>query len=282
MKKYFITYGDALFEDAKRRIIAEAKQTGEFDYIIAYDHTQVTEKLKQSDIFAIKRGGGLWSWKPDVIWQTLNKMNDGDFLVYCDSGCELQACREWKWFWGILSSYDIIAQRIFQHTENWTRFEVMTEFKDNGIFWPKMFQFQATIILKKSDFTVEFIRQWRDLMINNPILAMDVTKEERLRQHPAFKENRHDQSIYSALIYKYLKDIHTKNKIYTMWEHIEDIDIFKKQAIRASRRRTNQIPSKKNLLLSVIKRLIKDFIYKPLYIVPQHVWFLLRNNMFKL
>ena len=201
-------------------------------------------------------------------------MSEGDYLVYCDSGCQLQQCEEWGWYWHKLSNYDIIAQRIFQRTENWTRLEIIKEFKDNGRYWPKMFQFQATIIIiKKSQFTVDFISQWRSLMISSPILAMDVTKEEMLLQHTAFKENRHDQAIYSALIYKYLNNPKTKDKIYTQWEHIEDYDPFCKQAIRATRLRHGQEETSKAKFVAGFKRIIKDFIYKPLYYAPLQWWY---------
>ena len=69
--------------------------------------------MRNTDIINIKRGGGLWSWKPDVVYTTLNKMNENDILVYCDSGCVLQDSLEWKKFWFILERYDYIAQRIY-------------------------------------------------------------------------------------------------------------------------------------------------------------------------
>lgn len=279
MKKYFITYGDDLFEDAKKRIIKEAELTGEFDYTIAYNQTQVTDELKHSYVFSVKRGGGLWSWKPDIILQTLNIMDTDDVLVYCDAGCQLQACKEWDWYWSKLLTHDIIAQRIYQRTENWTRIEILKEFESNGRFWPKMYQFQATIIMKKTDFVVDFVKHWRDLMINRPILALDVTSDERCHQHQSFKENRHDQAIYSALIYKYLSIPTLRKRIYVMWEHLEDIDIIRKQAIRATRCRGKLLPTKKMQLKAILKRMVKSVVYKPFIIVPQQIIYQFLNYM---
>lgn len=280
MKKYFITYGDLNFEEAKRRIIHEAEQTGEFDEIIAYSDKDVSPELKSSEIFSIRRGGGLWSWKPDVMLQTLEKMDENDILVYCDAGCQLQVCNEWKWYWKKLAKHDIIAQRIFQRTESWTRSEVIKEFESNGRFWPKMFQYQATIIMKRTDFSMDFVRQWRNLMIDKPILAMDVAPDKIHLQHSSFKENRHDQAIYSALIYRYIDIPETRNRIYSMWEHIEDLDIVSKQAIRATRLRTNQHETRKAKLKSIIKRIVKDYIYKPFIIVPQQAIYGLINKLY--
>lgn len=87
MKKVLITYGDKKFEMSKRRFIQQAYSLNVFDEIIAYSEDHLSEELKNSEIIKEKRGGGLWSWKSDIILTTLNKMSDGEYLVYCDTGC---------------------------------------------------------------------------------------------------------------------------------------------------------------------------------------------------
>lgn len=271
MKHIFITYGDSGYEAAKERICDEAKATGEFDEIISYGREDLSEELLQSDIIKIKRGGGLWSWKPDIILTTMEKCQDGDAIVYCDAGCSLYPSKEWKNYWKKLEHHDIIAQRIYQQTEHWTRKETLNFFKDNGKNWPRCFQYQATPIFKNTPYSRMFVQEWRDLVISHPELAMDVTEDERSMQHKGFIENRHDQAIYSALIYKYLANPDTNNKIYTQWEHIEDYDPFRKQAIRATRLRLGQQEPLKLLIKRCIKRLIKDYILCPLIYSPLHL-----------
>lgn len=266
MKHIFITYGDNGYEQAKAKICVEAKVTGEFDEIIAYGREDLSDELLHSDIISIKRGGGLWSWKPDVILSTIEKYSDGDVIVYSDAGCTLYPSKEWKQYWEKLEHHDIIAQRIYQRTDHWTRKEVLDFFNGNGKGWSCCYQYQATIIfIVISDFTRKFVKEWRDLMIYHPILAMDVTEDELPSQHQGFIENRHDQAIYSALVYKYLANSDTKSKIYTQWERIEDYDPFRKQAIRATRLRQGQYETLSSKIRGVIKRLIKDYIMRPLY-----------------
>lgn len=272
MKHIFITYGDTGYEAAKARICEEAKATGEFDEIISYGRNDLSEELLQSDIINIKRGGGLWSWKPDIILTTMEKSHDGDFIVYCDAGCSLYPSKEWKEYWKKLEHHDIIAQRIYQQTDHWTRKETLDFFKTNGKKWLRCFQYQATPIFKITPFARMFVKEWRDLMINHPELAMDVVEEERPKQHKGFIENRHDQAIYSALIYKYLADTKTKNKIFTQWEHIEDYDPFRKQAIRATRMRQGQKEPLKLLIKRCVKRIIKDYILCPFVYSPRQMW----------
>ena len=272
MKHIFITYGDAGYEAAKNKIIQEASKTGEFDNLYAFGRKDLSSELLASDIIKEKRGGGLWSWKPDVIYSTMLKHKIGDVIVYCDAGCSIYPSPEWNSIWKKLATHDIIAQRIFQRTDKWTRKEIIDYFDTNGTSWLSLCQFQATIIIVFiSDFTQQFVKEWRDLMIEHPEFAMDVPQEQRSEQLPCFIENRHDQAIYSALIYKYLNNPLTKGKIFTQWEHIEDLDPFCKQAIRATRLRQGEEEASSHKRKAIIKRIIKDYIFKPFYYIPR-VW----------
>lgn len=274
MKHMFVTYGDNGYEMAKAKVCKEAKATGEFDEILSYGRDDLSDELLHTDIINIKRGGGLWSWKPDVILSTMAKYNDGDIIVYCDAGCSLYPSKEWKQYWKKLDSHDMIAQRIYMRTDHWTRKEILDYFKENGEKWTCSYQYLATvIIIVVSDFTRSFIREWHDLMISQPKLVMDVTEEELSYQHKTFVENRHDQAVYSALIYKYSADSGTKGKIYTQWEHIEDYDPICKQAIRATRMRQGQDESLILKQKRCFKRIIKDFILRPFMFAPRQWWF---------
>lgn len=129
MKKVLITYGDSKFEISKTRFVQQAGALKIFDKIIAYSEQELSEGLRNSEVFKEKRGGGLWSWKPDVILTTLNNMEDGDILIYCDAGCSLYASKEWQRIWNELHQYEIIAQRIYQRTDQWTRKNIIQYFE---------------------------------------------------------------------------------------------------------------------------------------------------------
>lgn len=270
MKKIFITYGDEGYEAAKVKISEEAKATGVFDEVIAYGKNDLSLKLLSSEVIKVKRGGGLWSWKPDVILSTINKFHDGDILVYCDGGCTLSSSKEWAFYFDKLRTYDIIAQRLYQQTRKWTRKEIVDFFKENGTRWLFQYQYLATvIILKISPFTKKLIQEWQILMIEHPELVMDVSPELLQEQLPKFIENRHDQAVFSAIIYKYINNAKTSNMIYTQWEHIEDLDPFSCQAVRATRLRLGETETVMSKIVKIVKRLIKDFVLKPFIYSPK-------------
>lgn len=266
MKHIFITYGNEGFAATKERIVREAISTGEFDEVYAYGPENLSKELLESDVFKIHRGGGLWSWKPEIILSTLCSHEEGDMVVYCDAGCSLYPSSEWRRYWKHLSTCDIIAQRLIQRSDRWTRKELIAYFSDMGDRWLKDYQYlSGAIFFKNTPFSRSFVREWRDIMINHPEYAADVPEEERYKQHPTFIESRHDQSVFSCLIYKYLSDPSTRNKLYTLWEHIEDNDIFRKQAIRATRLRNGEPEPSKMKILGVRRRLEKDLVLKPFY-----------------
>ena len=277
MKKVLITYGDKKFEMSQNRFIQNAHAINIFDEIIAYSDKDLSEELKQSEIINEKRGGGLWSWKPDVILTTLNKMEDGDILVYCDSGCTVYPCNEWNHIWKSLENHDIIAQRIYQRTDKWTRKSIIEYFaQTNSKNWTKCYQHMATaIILKATPFTRAFVSEWKDMMISHPEMVKDVTIEEKVNEAECFIENRHEQAFYSALTYKYLNNPTYKNKILTKWEHIEDYDIICPQAIRATRLRNGESKEPpRTKAKAILKRLVKDYIFRPFFYAPLQMFYM--------
>lgn len=264
--KFFCTYGDMKYENEKKRILDEAERTLQFDGLFAYGPCDLSERVKASILMSYSRGGGLWVWKPEVILKTMQSLKDGDILVYCDAGCTLAKSKEWKRLWGILGEYDIVAQRLFQKNEKWTRKEIVDYFHFGDTSWMKCYQYQATIILKVSEFTRSFVEEWLDVMLRFPVFVMDVNGYEREMQYDAFVENRHDQAVYSALLYKYMVRTQTCKKIYTMWERMEDYDFFHKQAIRATRIKTGV--SQESKAKQWLKRIVKHSIIRPLYYAP--------------
>lgn len=274
MKRVFITYGDASFEKTKKRIVQEAESVGVFDEVIAYGPENVSPKVLSSETFKIQRGGGLWCWKPDVILSTLEAHDDGDIIVYCDAGCSLYRSSEWSRYFKHLTDCDILAQRLLQRTDRWTTTELMSFFSDNGPRWTKDYQYLSGVIFfRNSQFCRKFVEEWRDIMLAYPEWLIDVPIDKRHLQPPSFIESRHDQSVFSALIYKYLLDPQTRHLIYTQWEHVEFFDVLRKQAIRATRFRHGEKETLQMKLIALRRRFAIDFILKPFCGVPLHWWY---------
>ena len=266
MSRHFITYGDARFASAKSRIIREAQATREFDKVVAYGPEDVSEELRREPIFAERRGGGFWTWKPDIIATEMKGMQDDDILVYADAGCELVPGREWERYWRILQAKELVAQRIYQANIRWTRQTIVKAFPENPCGWLRCCQFMATVVmLRKTQMTIRFVDDWRRLMLHHQELVRDVMPDQRTKEAPEFIENRHDQAVFSALLYRELGREDSQRRIHVQWEHVENLDILHSHVIRAMRWNMNcPIPLHRRCREAFI-RLGKDIILRPIY-----------------
>lgn len=270
MSKLFITYGTDDYAYQVNRICLEARSINRFEEVKAFSPKDVSPDVKESELFIARRGGGYWLWKPDIIFATMNNHKNGDVVIYCDAGCSIYNVKQWEWYFSVLSKYDILAQKIYQPTYKWTTKETIDCFaKTNGQNWQYSYQFCTGVIaITITPFTRRFIQEWRDIMLNHPEFVKDVVEKELLNQCDGFIENRHDQSVYSALVYRYLNS-DQRSKIYPVWERIEDKDIIRKQAIRATRLRNKDVLSQRHEghLFPFFDSIRKDWLYEP-FVLP--------------
>jgi hypothetical protein len=83
----FLTFSNTDFMNCDR-ILLQAKEFEEFDYILHKTEKDIPEFIEKHRNFInqYKQGYGLWIWKPKIILDTLLDMKDDDILVYMDAG----------------------------------------------------------------------------------------------------------------------------------------------------------------------------------------------------
>lgn len=205
MKIHFITYGDNNFSKSKQRIKKEAEDFGLFDNISVYEPDLLSSVFKKTfkDVLSLKRGGGYWIWKIDIILQELNKMQDDDILVYLDAGCTINTNgkQRFKEYIKLLteSQHNSIGF-VLQHLETtWTTKELYTAF---DIKEDDSKQILATcMIYKKNKLLFEMFEEILQVLKNDPFLISDKYNKEGQKSN--FIENRHDQSVFSLMRKKY-------------------------------------------------------------------------------
>ena len=220
--KYFITYGNKTFKNAKIRIEQEAIDTNFFDKIFIYGPEFINNQfcsifnyLSTNFFFDNMKGGGFWLWKPYFIKVVLDSIDEGNILVYCDSGCTISKYGEERFNHYIYmlkkSEFGIISFQMTHLPENnWTKKEVFDFFKlDPYSEIGKSGQYMATIIIiMKKKHSIDLVNKWFELASNNHNLFTDYTLESKENniehflknsQINEFKDHRHDQSILSIL-----------------------------------------------------------------------------------
>ena len=218
----FLTYGDQAFKNSRMRIKKEAVALEYFDEIVV--HTEETirnipefqeaQKNEEfNEVFASKRGGGYWMWKPLVIYHELKKMKDGDRLYYADAGCtipnhERAQARLRKAFTITGKNCQGAKTGIYgfrnPYTEkHWTKGDVFSHFnvtKDTNICDTRQITANR-IVIRKCNASMKIIKLWADTAIQHPHLFSDSASVSENKK--GFRENRHDQSVWSVIAKKY-------------------------------------------------------------------------------
>ena len=160
------------------------------------------------NLVRVTRGFGYWCWKPQIILQSLRQINDGDILIYADIGCEFVPSKAKSLLkkLEILKNNDIvgfIAESDFYKEIYWTKNDIFKYFGvENDPNFTESFQMSGGLIfMKKSAKTIQIITEWLDIFKNHWNLIDD--SPSQTPNHKDFRENRHDQSIWSILNKKY-------------------------------------------------------------------------------
>lgn len=198
MKRYFITYSDAKYALTKSYCLKSAERFHFFDELRGYEKNDVDADFftRNRQILSNPRGGGLWLWKPYFIHRTLQEIDDGDLLVYCDAGSffvRTPMYLEESMLDGDIWLSDIpLIEKQFTHP---SLFKTLgcEEFMDTP-------QVQANFIaVRKSRASSNFIVEWLNLCSNVDIMAPEKCTEEA----SYFISHRYDQSVLSLLSKKY-------------------------------------------------------------------------------
>lgn len=197
-----INFCDEKFEKTRKICSETLLSKGKVDEVIEYSPSMIDEEFRKKNhrILSVKRGAGLWLWKPYFIFETLKKMSDGDYLFYTDAGVIVL-----KPISLLLPSLETTGQDIMVYElplleREWTKQETINiilgdkECNDNQIL--------ATYLLIRNTLkSRKFISEWLDYM-QDPICAYPENQTDT-PNHPHFVEHREDQSVLSLLCRKH-------------------------------------------------------------------------------
>lgn len=204
-KIYFVSYGDKNYNIQLNRIKYQAKKFKLFQKVYIYKHRNLDQKFKNifNSLLHEKKGGGYWIWKSQVILQTLDKINEGDILLYVDSGSTLniKGKERLKEYFNILSDSESSFLFFKMPTileKNWTTKEVFNYFgvlNDQKITETNQY-LGGVLFVKKSQFSINFFKNFQKTVNFDNRLITNFYDDN---QHQEFMEGRHDQSILSVM-----------------------------------------------------------------------------------
>ncbi|MBN1841174.1 MAG: hypothetical protein JW883_02695 [Deltaproteobacteria bacterium] len=213
MKKYLVSFATPDYYKSQRRLHKSALNYG-IDECISC----TMKDIKRSDFYRKnklildqERGVGYWLWKPFIILDTLHKVDEGDIVMYSDSGAEVIG--------DIQPLIDICQAKnglvFFQvHNQDGT---------DGGVHLNRKWIKRDCFVLMGADYekfytsgqvagspqlyvkdqtNIDFVKEWLSYC-EDPRILTDQPNTCGLENLPEFIEHRHDQAVLSILTRKY-------------------------------------------------------------------------------
>ena len=198
---YVINFADANYARQQALNTKSAREQGKADAVFEFHEEDIMELKEQfPEHFGIKRGFGLWFWKPYLIMKAMDKVNDGDYLFYCDSGAvfiydihqfipDLEASGK---------DMMVFEQPLLAHC--FTKGETYHLLGCNDYAGNQLLG--GYIFLKKSAESRRYMQEWHDAMTDLRVLSGDKFFPE-IKDHRDFIAHREDQSILTILCKKW-------------------------------------------------------------------------------
>lgn len=198
---YVVNFADEKYRDKQILNTKSAYEKGRADKVFEYSPKDLTElKLKFPAHFEVKRGYGLWFWKPYVILKALERITEGDYLFYCDSGSvfiddihklipDMQESGE-----------DIMVFELPLLNKYFTKKETFNILNSEDYLGNQLLG--TFILLRKSDKSIHYMEEWLQAMSDIRVLDPKIYLPE-IKNPKKFRAHREDQSILTILCKKW-------------------------------------------------------------------------------
>ncbi len=197
---YEINFADDNFKSAQKFNSKMAKKFGA-DVVVEYGPDYIDDEFKRENraIWDNKRGCGYWLWKPYITKKTLAEINEGDYLLYMDSGsCAVDDIH-------ILTDImardkiDIMLFCLHSLEKYYSKRDAFVLLDcDKPEFTESPQRCATYFLLRKSDRSVKFINEWLEFAQDRRIITNE-PNVMGLDNYDGFVENRHDQTVLSLL-----------------------------------------------------------------------------------
>jgi hypothetical protein len=201
---YFVTFANTDFMSTDR-IVSQAKEFGIFRDIFAMNETCIPDFIEKHRNFIEnnKDGYGFWIWKPKVIMTALERINDGDILVYCDAGMYLNKNGLPRFHQYInsmnLNERDMVTFSLnhIYKAQMFISASAIARYNPEFIHYPPSnYCYAGVMIIRKTSRTMRFISDWLTLCEDYKILCPVTTPYE----HKSFLGGDSDNGIFNLLL----------------------------------------------------------------------------------
>lgn len=160
------------------------------------EHLQFLE----NDNHESRLGAGYWFWKPVIIHHHLERMNEGDFLIYTDVDREDFV----SWTALLLETMvergaDLALEQMSWLENEWTKGDIYDQLCPELLpYYDPSSQYSGNFLaIQKNDQTLAFVHDWLKAASDYHLISDEKSSTLKYKD---FRGNRHDQSLLSMLI----------------------------------------------------------------------------------
>jgi len=215
-----VSFGTNNFSQALNRLRRSARRFGVRDIrLYTPNHPAVClAAQKNSAIMQNHRGAGYWLWKPYILLDTINSVEDGTVVIYTDAGQRYIA--DPHPLFALAAKNDVILFHSGHKQYQWTKRDCFVLMQaDDPHYWNAR-QLDASIqIYRAGDKAREFLNELKELMQDERMLC-DGPNACGLPDLDGFRAHRHDQSILTLLAMKRGIETFPSPKIVLQWDPV--------------------------------------------------------------
>tara|TARA_R110000751_G_scaffold10721_2_gene38779 strand:- start:1936 stop:2601 length:666 start_codon:yes stop_codon:yes gene_type:complete len=205
MNKYLLLACDKNFHEKRFNIEKQAKKFKYFESIESVNLDLLVQSnfyKEHISILSQKKGAGYCLWKPLIILNLLNSINDNDCILYMDSE-DIFINTPDQELDDYMTKNDILITSGSYKQSDYTKRDCFHFMDCDTEEYHSAFQIECGIIcVKKTEKSIKLVQEWLYYACNENIItdAENICGKKNLH---GFIDHRYDQSILTNLVVKY-------------------------------------------------------------------------------
>lgn len=192
-RAWFITFDNGTNADDVEVLLAQARDTGAFDVVRAYNASGMTPLVAR------------WAWRPTILLDALAHMGDGDVVLFAEASSRFTAADPSP-FLQLAAAHGLVVFRYLgrlqkHHVKGYAAYRAGMHL---GL-WGKLPQVAAgALVAQKRDWVPTLMAEWARLTSGDNLFAVnDADTSGLVANDPAFIEHVHEHAMLSLLAYRH-------------------------------------------------------------------------------
>ena len=201
-----MNYANEMFARAQKLNTWSLYHKGKADLVIPYGPKDLDPEFcaENKEILKEKRGNGYWLWKPYLILKTLKEnVPEGGYLFYCDSGAVMLQPIQMLIDAMEQAQETVMCFSVGMLEKHWTKRDAFILMDcDEAFFTDTNQRIGGYLLVKNCKENRELFEEWLNYA-KDPRILTNLPNQMGLPNYDGFRENRHDQTIWSLLTKKH-------------------------------------------------------------------------------